>query len=840
MSLLIAARLARRELRGGLAGFRIFLVCLALGVGAIAAVGTVRAAIEGGLAREGRALLGGDAEIRLTYRFADEALRGWLGDNSAAWTEVVDFRSMAVLPDGADRALTQVKAIDDRWPLVGSAEFDPPMSVPQVLAGANGLPGAAMDPVLIDRLGLEVGQTFRLGTRELVLMAALTREPDTVGGGFGLGPRTLVATSALEGSGLVGPGSLFDTSYRLTLRDGDTLARARGSLNAAFPDDGLRWRDSSRAEPGVARFVDRIGAFLVLVGLAGLAVGGIGVSAAVRAYLDARTGVIATLKTLGAEGRTIFAVYGLQIGALTLAGVAAGLVLGAGGVMAVAPLAQANLPVPFAVGIYPAPLAEAALYGILTAAVFTLWPLARVEQVRAAALYRGQGSEARGWPRPAPLVALALAVLALVGAALWFSEAWLLAAGAAGGIAAALAVLAVVGLALRALARRAGRARALRGWTALRLAMGAIGNPREGALAVVLSLGLGLTVLATVGQIDSNLRSAIATEMPDRAPSFFFLDIPGDGVQAFTERLSGFEGVSDVRTAPQLRGVVTAINGRPSSEYPSHWVLRGDRGLTYEAEQGDLTLTEGSWWPADYDGPPLISFGAEEGVELGLKLGDTVTVNVLGRDITGTIANFRVLDFRTGGIGFVMTFNPGAFRGAPHTVIATARAPAGSEGAILRALGQEFPSVTAIPIREAAERVSEALGALAAATSLAALATLATGFAVLIGAAAAGERARVFEAAVLKTLGATRGRILTSFALRSALMGAAAGSVAILAGALAAWAVLEGVMEMDFTFAPVPALAIVAGGVLAVLLAGLLFALRPLAARPARVLRARE
>jgi putative ABC transport system permease protein len=199
-----------------------------------------------------------------------------------------------------------------------------------------------------------------------------------------------------------------------------------------------------------------------------------------------------------------------------------------------------------------------------------------------------------------------------------------------------------------------------------------------------------------------------------------------------------------------------------------------------------------------------------------------------------------VLDFRTGGIGFVMTFNPGAFRGAPHTVIATARAPAGSEGAILRALGQEFPSVTAIPIREAAERVSEALGALAAATSLAALATLATGFAVLIGAAAAGERARVFEAAVLKTLGATRGRILTSFALRSALMGAAAGSVAILAGALAAWAVLEGVMEMEYSFAPVPALAIVAGGVLAVLLAGLVFALRPLAARPARVLRAQD
>lgn len=840
MSLMLAARLARRELRGGLAGFRIFLLCLALGVGAIAAVGTVRSAIEAGLAREGRALLGGDAEVRLTYRFADEALVDWLDANSAAWAEVVDFRSMAVLPDGSDRALTQVKAVDANWPLVGAPVLEPALSMAEVLAGRDGLPGAALDPVLIDRLGLAVGDQFRLGTQAFVIMAALRREPDTVGGGFGFGPRTLVATAALQDAGLLAAGSLYDTSYRLILRPGDTLARVRASLIDTFHDAGMRWRDASRAEPAVARFVDRIGAFLVLVGLAGLAVGGIGVSAAVRSHLDAKTGVIATLKTLGAEGRMIFAIYFLQIGALTLLGVVLGLVLGAGAVLALGPLVQGSLPVPIAVGLYPAPLAEAALYGVLTALVFTLWPLARVEQVRAAALYRGIGSDARGWPRPALLLALALAVAALIGAAVGFSGAWMLAAGAAGGIAVALGMLWLVALGLRALARRAARSRALRGHTALRLALGAMGNPREGAVAVVLSLGLGLTVLATVGQIDANLRRAIATEMPDQAPSFFFLDIPATQVEEFETVLAGFDGVADIRTAPQLRGVISAINGRPASEYGNHWVLRGDRGLTYAAEQGDLHLTEGEWWPEGYAGPPLISFGADEGVELGLKLGDTITVNVLGRDITGTIANFRTLDFRTGGIGFVMTFNPAALQAAPHSVIATARAPEGSEGAILRALGAQFPGVTAIPIREAAARVGEALGALASATGLAALATLATGFAVLIGAAAAGERARIFEAAVLKALGATRAHILASFALRSALMGAAAGLVAIAAGAGSAWAILVLVMELPFRFALGSALGIVAGGVLAVLLAGLVFALRPLAARPAGVLRAQD
>ncbi|WP_417587647.1 ABC transporter permease [Pararhodobacter oceanensis] len=839
MSLALSARLARRELRGGLAGFRIFLLCLILGVGAIAAVGTVRAAIEGGLAREGRALLGGDAELRMTYRFADEAERDWMETQAAAMGEVIDFRSMAVTGAG-DRALTQIKAVDDNWPLIGAAEFDPPMPIAEVLAGQGGLPGAAMDRVLIDRLGLALGDSFRLGTQEFILMARVLREPDSVGTSFGLGPRTLVATSALAEAGLIGPGTLFDTSYRLLLREGDTLERLRASLIDTFHDAGIRWRDSRRAEPALARFVERIGSFLVLVGLAGLAVGGIGVSAAVRAYLDAKTPVIATLKTLGAEGRVIFAVYFMQIGVLTLIGVALGLLLGAGAVSLAAPFVQSRLPVPLAVGLYPQPLFEAAIYGLLTALVFTLWPLARVERVRAAALFRGIGSEARAWPRALPMISLAASLLGLIAASVYFSGVWQLALGTAGGIAGALLLLALAAVALRATARRLARAKLLRGRTALRLALGAVGNPREGAVAVVLSLGLGLTVLATVGQIDANLRNAISAELPDRAPSYFFLDIQPAQIEDFTAQLQATAGISDIDTAPQLRGVISQINGRPAREYGNHWVLRGDRGITYAAAQGDMTLSEGVWWPEDYTGPPLISFGAEEGAELGLSLGDSITVNVLGRDITGEIANFRNLDFRNGGIGFVMTFTPNAFQGAPHTFIATVHADQASEGQLLRDLGDAFPNVTAIPIRETAQRIGEALGAIAAATSMAALATLLTGFVVLIGAAAAGERARVFEAAVLKTLGATRARILTSFALRSCLMGAAAGLVAIGAGALSSWAILTQVMELPYRFEPVSALLIILGGILAVLLAGLVFTLRPLRARPAGILRAQE
>lgn len=833
----LAWAIARRELRGGLRGFRVFLACLALGVAAIAAVGLVRAAIQQGLSDQGAVLLGGDAQMEFTYRFATEDERAWMEGVSERLSEIVDFRSMVVL--GEETALTQVKGVDDAYPLLGSVQVEAG-DLPGALAAEGGVPGAVMDKVLVDRLGLALGDRFRMGTKDFRLGGVLLREPDSANGGFSLGPRTIVRTADLQGSGLLEPGSLFETEYRLLLPAGTDLAAMEARAEAEFADKGMRWQDSRRAAPGVERFVDRIGSFLILVGIAGLAVGGVGVQAAVRAYLEGKVATIATLKTLGAEGRLIFRIYLLQIAVLAGVGVALGLVLGAAVPVLFGGVIEAALPFPAEVGVYPLPLIEAAFYGVVTAFLFTLWPLARTEGVRAAALYRGAGRG--GLPAARHLWAIAGLAVLLIGGAVWFSGTWELTLGSAGGVIAALAVLALAAWGLRRAARAVARAGLARGRVALRLALASIGGPREEAGAVVLSLGLGLSVLAAVGQIDANLRAAIATDLPERAPSYFFVDIQPDQIEAFLARVEGDPKVSKVESAPMLRGVLTQINGRPAKEVAGeHWVVRGDRGITYsEAPQSNAKVVAGAWWPADYTGPAQVSFAAEEAEEIGLKLGDALVVNVLGRDIPATITSFREVDFSSAGMGFVMTMNPAALQGAPHTFISTVYAEQEAEAAILRDVSKAYPNVTAIRIRDAIDRVTEALEAIATATAWAAAATLVTGFVVLIGAAAAGERARVYEAAVMKTLGATRGRILVSFALRSALMGAAAGGVAIVAGGLAGWAVMVLVMEGKYFFEPVSAVAIVAGGVFATMAAGLLFALRPLAARPAQVLRAQE
>jgi putative ABC transport system permease protein len=838
MSLRIAARFAARELRGGLRGFRVFLGCVILGVAAIAAVGTVRESIAEGLSQEGARLLGGDAEIELTYRFATQDERAWMDQAATGWSEIVDFRSMAVAGDA--RALTQVKAVDDAYPLVGQVELSPDMDLSDALSGDAGLPGAILHPLLVDRLDLELGDTIRLGTQDFRLMAELVSEPDNVAAGFGLGPRTIVATEALADSGLLAPGTLFATKYRLDLPVGADLASVQADAENTLQDSGLRWSDARNGAPGAAQFVDRLGAFLVLVGLSGLAVGGVGISAALRGYLAGKTQVIATLRTLGASQRVVFLTYFLQVGALAVLGIALGLALGVGLPALLAPVIEARLPVPAVFGMYPAPMFEAALYSVLTVLIFTLWPLARARDVRAAALYRDALGQARAFPAPIFIAWTFVLFGFLLVAATYFSGTFWLTLWTAGGILGSLILLAIAAFCIRSLSR--GLRPRTRGRPALSWALAAIGGPGSTAGPVVLSLGLGLSVLAAVGQIDQNLRGAIERDLPSQAPSFFFVDIQKDQMPGFMARMDEDEGVTRVDQAPMLRGIITRINDQPAADVAgNHWVLEGDRGVTYAAGKPDReTLTDGEWWPEDYSGEPLVSFAAEEAAEMGLELGDILTVNILGRDVTARLASFREVDFSTAGMGFILVMNEAALAGAPHTFLATVYSDAASEAGIFNDIAEAYPNVTAVRVRDAIEQFSGLLAGLASATAWGAAITLLTGFLVLIGAAAADQRSRSYEAAILKTLGATRLRILTGLTLRAGLLGAAAGAVALAAGIGGGWAVSRYIMETSFEVAWGPAVAVVGGGALISLLAGLGFALGPMSAKPARVLRSAD
>tara|TARA_R110002096_G_scaffold122204_7_gene264542 strand:- start:5 stop:2584 length:2580 start_codon:yes stop_codon:yes gene_type:complete len=813
----LSLRFALRELRGGLKGFYIFLACLALGVTAIAGVGSVSRSLNEGISQGGTTILGGDIAVELVHREAEAAERAYI-DSLGEVSEIATMRAMARRADGNDQTLVELKAVDAAYPLTGRVETESGADFAPLLqraADADGLWGALAVPELLARLDLEVGDTLKLGNLTFQIRDTLTVEPDRLATGFGFGPRLMISAPALRESGLIQPGSLMDWVYRVNLpananSDAD-MERIAVEADEKFPLAGWDIDTRNNASPGLRRNIERFAQFLTLVGLTALVIGGVGVANAVRAYLDTKQKVIATLKSVGASGGFVFRVYLFQILILALVGIAIGLVAGAAVPFVAAGFLRDILPVDTAMGIYPQELALAVLYGILTTLVFALWPLGKIQQVSPTALFRDEAAAGFGLPGWPYLLGFLAAIIALISAAIFLSYDPFIATVFVGACVAAFVLLRFVATLIMAAAKRVPRPRS----TPWRLAIGNL--HRKGALtpSVVLSLGLGLALLVSLTLIDSNLRRQLGSTIAEQAPSFFFVDIQSNDLERFRDVLSGVAPAGEVETVPMLRGRMLSLAGVPVNEIEvppgSEWALRGDRGVTYSAVLPENSnLTEGSWWPEDYQGKPLVSYDAELAAEFGLKIGDQISVNVLGREIDAEIANLREVDWETLAINFVLVFSPNTFAGAPHSVLATLTYPQGSqtedELAVLKTVTNAFPAVTSVRVKDALDQANELIGQLALAVRVAASIALIASILVLGGALAAGQRHRVYDAVILKTLGATRMQLIQAFGLEYLLLGSVTAVFGLIAGSGAAWFVLERVMGVDFTFLPSVAL----------------------------------
>ncbi len=841
-----ALRFAARDLRGGFRGFRIMVVCLALGVAAIAAIGSLTATVRDGIDRNGRELLGGDLDIRVTQRPASTAEVAWFRDHAAV-SAVATMRAMAARASGRQqRALIELKAVDHAYPLLGAVALTPATKDLQaVLArGPDGRFGTAVEHALLARLGLAVGDTLRIGVAVFDIRAEVESEPDKASGAFKLGPRAFIAADALPGTGLVQPGSLIRYNYRLRATpgtDGDALEAA---VEQAFPDADWRLRTVDEAAPRIERYVERAALFFTLVGLTALLVGGVGVAGAVTGHLEGKREIIATLKCLGARGRFVFAAFGIEIAAMAAIGIVAGLAAGALLPLALVPLLGPYLPVAPGFAVQPLALGAAAAYGVAVAALFTLWPLARAREIPAAALFRGLVSDAPFRPRAGTVAALAVAGAAVAGLALVTAFRPSFAGWFIAGAVIAFAVFSAAGWALRRGARAAARALTSRGrhWPRLQLALGNVARPGAPAQAIVLALGIGLTVFVALAQIEGNFQRQIAERIPDAAPAYFFIDIQPDQAAAFDRTVRAVPGTGAIDRLPSLRGRIAKVNGVPIDQVAvgpgARWAVDSDRGVTYARTPPDGTGIEaGKWWPADYKGAPLLSIDARIAAGLGVGVGDTVTLNILGREVTARIANTRAIDWSQLGLNFTLILSPGVLEGAPQTFIATVMASRGAEDALTRVVAERFPNVTAIGVREALEAVADALGKIGMAARATAGLALAAGVLVLMGAIAAGRRERTRDAVILKVTGARRRDLALAYMIEYGLAGLAAAAIASVLGTLAAFFVLTRVMDADWVFLPGPAAATLAAATLAVIGFGFAGTWRALARRPAAVLR---
>jgi len=802
---LMLLRLALRELRGGLTGFYVFVGCIALGVAVIAGVGALADAVQSSFVRQGATLLGGDLTFTRPNSRATPAEQSAIA-RFGTLSETGSLRAMARRLDGSDQMLIEAKGVDAAYPLIGALLLEDDVAPADALAGR----GAAVEPILLERLGLKRGDRFRLGNIEVELRAVIRNEPDKIAERLSFGPRVLVSVDTLLASGLADIGSLTRWRYAVRLPDGErtsdgNLTAAASEVRKALPEAGFTILDRRDPSPRVTQTLERVRQFLTLIGLTALLVGGVGVANAVATYIDRRRKVIATFRSLGATGRTVFALHLVQVMAITVIGIAIGLAIGLMVPWVVDWLAGEALPFRADLTFSFVAVGMAVAYGLLVALLFTLWPLGRVEQIRPSVLFRDEVSEERRWPAW-PIIAGTVAVgLLLLALAVLSSDSKRIALYFCAGAAGILILFALLGTAVTRLARLVPRPRN----PSLALALGSLGAPGGLTRAVVLSLGSGLSLLVGVALVDASIVHELDGRVPKNSPNFFVLDLPREGVDGFRTLVQKEVPGAMVNQAPMLRGRIVALGGRSVEEVrpppEAAWVLNGDRGLSYadEVPEGSKVVA-GQWWPKDYAGAPLVSFEVEIAKALGLGIGDTVTVNVLGRNITARIANLREVHWESLAINFVMVFSPNTLEAAPHNVLATISldpaTPLAREAQLARVIGQAYPATTAIRVKDAINNFNTLFRRVIAAVRAASGVTLLAGAFVLAGALAAAQRRRLQTAVILKALGATRTRILAAHATEYALLALIAASLALVLGGVAAWLITTRIMTLPFVF----------------------------------------
>ncbi len=861
-------RIALRELQGGLRGFYVFIACIALGVMTIASVGSFARGLAEGLAHEGRIILGGDISFSLIQREATPAERAFVASRGTI-TVTATLRAMArsveakssrnveekSAPAAGEQtaaraprstALVEIKAIDDAYPLYGSLVTEPAGNLASLLAKHGDAFGTVVDPTMLARLDLKVGSRFSIGAAQFEIRAILTSEPDKIAGGIAFGPRLLISQEALRATALLQPGSLVRWTYRVRLpADASSDTAVQGAIDASrkeFPSAGWEIRTRSNVSPQLERAIEQFTQYLTLVGLTALLVGGVGIANSVKYYLDRKRDVIATLKSMGATGARIFVIYFTEILLLALAGSAIGLLVGAALPFAAAGGFGALVPLPFVPKIFPDQLALALAYGMLTAIAFALWPLGRAHDVPVSALFRGEVAPGRGLPRRRYVVATLGAIIALAAFAVAAAYDRRIALIFIVAAAIAFLLLHLVAKFLMLIARRAPRARS----TIVRLAIANIYRPGALTPTVVLSLGLGLGLLVTVLEIDGNLRRQFTAALPARAPSFYFVDIQSADVDRFDAFIHRQAPAATLERVPMLRGRIVAARGVMAEDLKPRpdvaWVLQSDRGFTYTDQvPAGSRVVAGEWWPPDYRGPPLVSFDKRIAEGLGLKLGDNITVNVLGRDITARISNLRNLDWQSLGINFIMVFSPATFRGAPAMHLATLTYPDGGttaeETAMLEAASNTYPAITVVRVKDAIEAVGGLVGKLVMGVRGASVVALLAAALVLGGALAAGHRHRVYDAVILKTLGATRRQLIAAYALEYLLLGLATAIFGVAVGSVGAWRVVTDIMTLRYEWLATPAAGAALGALAVTLLCGLVGTFTALGRKPAPLLR---
>ena len=845
--------MAWRETRAAWRHFLYFLVCIAIGVGALTGVSLFGGQVERAVTKEARGLLGGDLEIRLSRLMSPKGqeVLDSLNDRGVSLTHVSELVAMAARVgssgSGQPTQIVELKAVEPQYPLYGTLRLEPQGDLPDLLGRqTRRCPdrtcfGVVVQESLLIRMGLTIGDRLKIGQGLFIITGLVRTEPDRMANAFSLGPRVLMSRDGLHAAELIKGGSRIRERYLLKTPSTMTPEPLLYELRERLAPDSVRVSSYRDAQPQLKQSLEQLTRYLGLIGLTALFVGGLGVATSVHAFVREKLNTIAILKTVGAESSTIIGTYGLQAMILGLVGSLVGLTIGVllhqgfpwmmAALMASDLLAQLGFTTN-GMNLTPAPLAKGLALGMLSTLLFALWPLLTIRDVKPARIFRREISPltpptyhprvpwSAGW-RELDRVKIMVSVGIGSGLALlsvWQAGSWKV--GLLFVLAFAVAVL-LLGVSARGVLmalKKLPRPEPL----VFRQALGNVMRPGSQAVSITIAIGIAVMVVTTVSLVERSLLEQVGDNRPTDAPTFFFIDIQPDQAEGMAALLRQRSSDPNPRLTPLVRSRLSAVKDEPvkveatseeeeqkekaaqKQERRKKWYLTREYVLTFLQDlPKDNKVVHGEWWkPGQVFAKPLISIEEDAAKQLGLTVGDSIELDIQGVPVTGEISSIRQVEWGNFSTNFYMIFSPGALDGAPHTYVATVRVAPSEEVALQQAVVASFPNVTAINMGDVLDGFARVLDRLSLAIRSVALFCVLSGCLVMAAALAATRYRRLYESVILKALGATRGVIVRSFAAEYALLGTLGGLLGCALASVLSGAVLETVFDLSWSLQP--------------------------------------
>lgn len=845
-------KMAWRETRGAWRHFLYFFACVAIGVGSLVGVSLFSANVDRAVTKEARGLLGGDLEIRLTHSLSSEgqAVLQSLDERNMALThasELIAMASRQAQGSAAPQAtqIVELKAVESTYPLYGAIALDPAQPLGTLLhpderrCGGQTCLGAVVQESLLIRMGLSVGDRIKIGQATFLITGIVRTEPDRMANAFSLGPRVMIAQEGLREAELIKPGSRVRERYLVKLPTGMPVEPLLSELRGRLASDSARLSSYRTAQPQLKQFLDQLSRYLGLIGLTALFIGGLGVGTSIHAFLRDKLNTIAILKAVGADSATVISTYVVQaifLGSIgSLAGILLGIALQQGLPPLMADLFTSNLLEQLGVSSELSrfslwPLLKGATLGLLSTLLFTLWPLLKIREVQPGAIFRRETEQATVTQEMAPsrwwvrwgladrlnVGTAGVIILGLCSLSIWQAGSWSIGLLFLGALALALALLFVSARLFLQLLAWLPRPNIL----SLRFALGNVVRPGSQATGIMVAIGIGVMLIATVSLVEQALLRHVQENRPADAPTFFFIDIQPDQAQEFMALVHRQTGRPNPELTPLVRSRLHAIDGQivaaeegserkhpraeGKEERGKQWYLTREYVLTFlDQLPKDNQLVKGTWWkPGQVFSTPQVSVEEEAAAHLGLTIGSLVELDIQGAMISAEVSSIRKVEWGNFSTNFYMILSPGSLEGAPFTYVATVRVSQNEEVPLQQAVVASFPNVSAIHIGDVLDGFSRVLDRLATAISAMALFCLLTGGLVMAAALAATRYRRLYESVILKALGATRGLIARAFALEYLLLGLVAGSIGLMLGTVLSWAVLRYVFDLPWSLHP--------------------------------------